>query len=88
MPATKHRRRGKARPRHQMLHLAMPPHRPITEQDRAEDALLDERLHQLFGPPATVHQFGDIDWGYEQYQEALAQLEAEGMIRRASEVAG
>jgi hypothetical protein len=40
-------------------------------------------LHQLFGPPATVHQHGDIDWSWEQYQEAIAQLEAEGMIRPA-----
>jgi hypothetical protein len=88
MPAAKHRRRGKARPRHQMSHLAMPPHRPITEQDRREDALLEKRLHQLFGPPATIHQGGDIDWDYEQYQEALAQLEAEGVIRSTSEMTG
>ena len=88
MPATKHRRRGKARPRHQMRHLAMPPRHRITEEDRREDALLEERLHQLFGPPATVHQGGDIDWDYEQYQEALAQLEAEGVIRSTSEMAG
>jgi hypothetical protein len=87
MPATKHRRRGKARPRHQMLHLAMPQRHRITEEDRREDALLEARLLQLFGPPATVHQDGDIDWAYEQYQEAVAQLEAEGMIRPASEVA-
>ena len=88
MPATKHRRRGKARPRHQMLHLAMPPRHRITEEDRREDTLLEERLHQLFGPPATVHQGGDIDWSYEQYQEAVAQLEADGVIRPASEVVG
>ena len=71
-----------------MRHLAMPPRHRITEQDRREDALLEERLHQLFGPPATVHQFGDIDWGYEQYQEALAQLEAESVIRPTNEVVG
>ena len=45
--------------------------------------MLEERLHQLYGPPSTVHQGGDIDWDYEQYQEALAQLEAEGVIRPA-----
>jgi hypothetical protein len=88
MPATKHRRRGKARPRHQMLHLAMPPRHRITEEDRREDTLLEARLHQLFGPPATVHQGGDIDWSYEQYFEAIAQLEAEGVIRSTSEMAG
>ena len=86
MPATKHRRRGKTRPRW------VPPPRslrqPITEEDRREDALLEERLHQLFGPPATIHQGGDIDLDYEQYQEALVQLEAEGVIRPASEMAG
>jgi hypothetical protein len=86
MPVSRHRRRSKTRLR--WVPSPRPPHRPITEEDRREDTLLDERLHQLFGLPATVHQFGDIDWGYEQYQEALAQLEAEGMIRRASEVAG
>jgi hypothetical protein len=64
MPASKHRRRGKARPR--WVPPPHPPHRPLTEQDRAEDALLDDRLHQLFGPPTTVHQGGDVDWSWEQ----------------------
>ena len=50
--------------------------------------MLEERLHQLSGPPATIHQGGDIDWDYEQYQQALAQLEAEGVIRSTSEMAG
>ena len=88
MPATKHRRRGRARPR--SVPPSHPPYRPITEQDRHEDVLLDERLHQLFGPPAAVHQGGDVDWDYEQYQEAVAQLEAEGVIRPvpASEMVG
>jgi hypothetical protein len=86
MPATKHRRRGKPRPR--SVPPPPPPYRPLTEQDRREDALLEERLHQLFGPPSTVHQGGDVDWDYEQYQEALAQLEAEGVIRPTSEMAG
>ena len=60
----------------------------MTEQDHREDALLDDRLHQLFGPPATVHQGGAIDWSYQQYFEAIAQLEAEGVIRPISEVVG
>jgi hypothetical protein len=84
MPASKHRRRGKMRPR--WVPPPRPPRRPITEEERREDALLIERLHQLFGPPATVHQGGDTDWSWDQYQEALAQLEAEGAIRLASEV--
>jgi len=86
MPTTKHRRRGKTRPR--WVPPPRSPRQPITEEDRREDALLEERLHQLFGPPATIHQGGDIDWDYEQYQEALVQLEAEGVIRPASEMAG
>ena len=92
MPATKHRRKGKTRPRwvppqgETRFARPRPPRRPLTDEERREDALLEERLHQLFGPPATVHQFGDIDWDYEQYQEALAQLEAEGLIRPAAEV--
>jgi hypothetical protein len=66
----------------------MPPPRQMTEQDHREDALLDDRLHQLFGPPATIHQGGDIDWSWDQYQEAVAQLEADGVIRPASEMVG
>jgi hypothetical protein len=58
----------------------------MTEQDHRDDALLDDRLHQLFGPPATIHRDGDIDWSWEQYSEAVAQLEAEGVIRPADEV--
>jgi hypothetical protein len=80
MPASKHRRRrGKTRSR--WVPLPRPPRHRISEQDRREDALLIERLHELYGPPATIHQGGDIDWNYEQYQEALAQLEAEGLVR-------
>jgi hypothetical protein len=86
MPASKHRRRGRTRPR--WVTPPRPPRQPITEEDRREDALLEERLHQLFGMPATVHQGGDVDWDYEQYQEALTQLEAEDVIRPASEVVG
>jgi hypothetical protein len=84
MPTSKHRRRGKTRSR--WAPPPYPPHYPITEEERREDALLTERLHQLFGPPATVHQGGDIDWSYEQYQKAVAQLEAEGAIRPANEL--
>jgi hypothetical protein len=62
-----------------------PPPRQMTEQDHRDDALLDDRLHQLFGPPATIHRDGGIDWSWEQYSEAVAQLEAEGVIRPASE---
>jgi hypothetical protein len=83
MPASKHRRRrGKTRPR--WVPPPRPPYRPVTEQDRAEDALLTERLRQLFGPPATIHQGGDIDWSWDQYEAALAELEAEGAIRPTS----
>jgi hypothetical protein len=64
----------------------MPPPRQMTEQDHRDDALLDDRLHQLFGPPTTSHQRGDIDWSWDQYQEAGAQLEAEGVIPPVSEV--
>src|SRR4051794_13086775 len=39
-------------------------------------------------PPATVLQGGDVDWSWEQCEEALAQLEVEGLIRPASEVVG
>ena len=81
MPASKHRRQGKTRSR--WAPPPRPPHHRITDEERHADALLTERLHQLFGPPATIHQHGDIDWSWEQYSEAVAQLEAEGMIRPA-----
>jgi hypothetical protein len=83
MPRTKHRRRGRRRSRWKPP--PRPPRHRITDEERREDALLIERLRQLYGPPATVHQHGHIDWSYEQYDEALAQLEAEGLIRPASE---
>ena len=35
-----------------------------------------------------MHQGGDVDWTWDQYDEALAQLEAEGLIRPTSEVVG
>src|SRR3954471_15886815 len=64
----------------------MPPPRQMTEQDHRDDALLDDRLHQLFGPPVTIHQGGGADWSREQYSEAVAQLEGEGVIRPTDEV--
>ena len=46
----------------------------------------NDRLNQLFGPPATIHQDGGIDWSWEQYSEAVAQLEAEGVIHPTDEI--
>ena len=80
MPASQHHRQGRTCLRW------MPPPRQMTEQDHRDDALLDDRLHQLFGPPVTIHQGGGIDWSWEQYSEAVAQLEAEGVIRPTDEV--
>jgi len=61
-------------------HPPRPPYRPITDEERHEDALVEERLHQLFGPPSILRQGNVVDWSWEQYSEALAQLEAEGLI--------
>jgi hypothetical protein len=80
MPASQHHRHGRTCRRW------MPPPRQMTEQDHRDDALLDDRLHQLFGPPVTIHQGGGIDWSWEQYSEAVAQLQAEGVIRPTDEV--
>jgi hypothetical protein len=80
MPASQHLRQGRT-----CLRGMLPP-RQMTEQDHREDALLDDRLHQLFGPPATIHQDGGIDWSWNQYSEAVAQLKAKGVIRSASEL--
>jgi hypothetical protein len=48
--------------------------------------LLDRRLHQLFGLPATIHRGGVVDWSWAQYEEAVAQLAAEGVIRPADKL--
>ena len=58
----------------------------MTNQDCREDMLLDIRLHQLFGPPATIHRGGVVDWSWAQYEEAVAQLAAEGVIRPADKL--
>jgi hypothetical protein len=81
MPAIQHYHQ-----RRTCLRWMPPPPRQMTEQDHRDDALLDDRLHQLFGPPATIHRDGGIDWSWEQYSEAVAQLEAEGVIRPTDEV--
>ena len=80
MPASQHHRKDRTCLRW------MPPPRQMTEQDHRDDARLDDRLHQLFGPPATIYQSGGIDWSWEQYSAAVAQLEAEGVIRPADGV--
>jgi hypothetical protein len=80
MPASQHYHQGRTCLRW------MPPPRRMTEQDHRDDALLDDRLHQLFGPPAIIHQGGGVDWSWEQYSEAVIQLEAEGVIRPTDEV--
>jgi hypothetical protein len=82
MPATQRQYQEKT-----CLRWILPP-RQMTEQDHREDALLDDRLHLLYGPPATIHLGGDVDWSWDQYSEAVAQLEAEGVIRSASAVVG
>ena len=80
MPASQHHHQGRT-----CLRWMSPP-RQMTEQDHRDDALLDDRLHQLFGPPATIHRGGGVDWSWKQYSKAVAQLEAEGVIRPAGEV--
>src|SRR3954470_12888695 len=80
MPASQHHRQSTTCLR------SMPPPRQMTKQDHRDDALLDDRLHQLFGPPVTIHPDGAIDWSWEQYSEAVAQLQVEVVIRPTDEV--
>ena len=81
MPTSKHRRKGKTRTRNWVMpERLLPPPTPRTEEDLRRDAVVTERLHKLFGPPCTIHQFGDIDWSYDQYDAAITQLQAEGAI--------
>ena len=60
MPASQPHRQSKTCPQ-----WVLPP-RQMTNQDCREDMLLDMRLHQLFGPPATIHRGGVVDWSGTQ----------------------
>ena len=73
MPLSKHRRKGKIRPRGNMKTLVFP--RLTFEEDPEtlrEDQLIQERLHQLHG---------DREWTDEEWDEATEQLIAEDKIR-------
>lgn len=75
MPVSKHRCRGKARL--QWVPPPRPPRHQLTEEKRREDALIEERVRQLYGKG---------DWGLDEYNKAIRQLEAEGKIRPTSEL--
>jgi hypothetical protein len=79
MPATKHRRKGKVRPRGN-IKTWIPP-RPSFEEGPEilwEDALIQERCRQLYG---------ESPWSDDEWDEATAQLVAEGKVRPYEELA-
>ena len=78
MPITKHRRRGKVRPRGNIKTLVFP--RPTFEEDPEtllEDQLIQDRLRQLHG---------DREWSNYEWTDATEQLVAEGKIRSYEEL--
>jgi hypothetical protein len=78
MPISKHRRKGKVRPRGNMKTLVFT--RPIIEEDPEtlrEDQLIQERLRQLHG---------EREWSDQEWDEATEQLVAEGKIRSYEEL--
>jgi hypothetical protein len=78
MPTTKHRRKGKIRPRGNIKTLVFP--RLTFEEDPEvleEDRLIQERLHELHG----VREWSDYEW-----EEATEQLIAEGKVRPYEEL--
>lgn len=73
MPASKHRRKGKTRPRDNLkiLRGQLEPFREDPEAFR-EDELICERLRELHG---------ERTWSDAEFDEAAKQLVAEGKIR-------
>jgi hypothetical protein len=78
MPITKHRRKGKIRPRENMKTLVFP--RLTFEEDPEtlrEDQLVQDRLRQLHG---------EREWSDQEWDEATEQLVTEGKIRSYEEL--
>jgi hypothetical protein len=78
MPTTKHRRKGKIRPRGNMKTLVFP--RLTFEEDPEtlrEDQLIQDRLR---------HLHGDREWTDDEWDKATEQLVAEGKIRSYEEL--
>jgi hypothetical protein len=78
MPTTKHRRKGKIRPRGNIKTLVFP--RLTLEEDPEvlkEDQLIQERLRELHG---------EREWTDDEWDEATEQLVAEGKIRPYEEL--
>jgi hypothetical protein len=78
MPTTKHRRKGKIRPRGNIKTLVFP--RLTFEEDPEtlhEDQLIQERLCQMHG---------QREWNDDEWEEATEQLVAEGKVRPYEEL--
>jgi hypothetical protein len=78
MPITKHRRKGKIRPRGNIKALVFT--RPTFEEDPEtlrEDQLIQDRLRQMHG---------EREWSDEEWNEATEQLVAEGKVRPYEEL--
>ena len=69
MPASKHRRKGKQRPRRPVpLKIDL---RPEDPQDLEEDRLVEARLRELQG---------EREWTADEWSEAVEQLVSEGKV--------
>ena len=78
MPLTKHRRKGKVRPRGTIKTRVVP--RFAFEEDPEtlrEDQLIQDRLRQLHG---------EREWADNEWDEATEQLVAEGKVRPYEEL--
>jgi hypothetical protein len=75
MPASKHRRKGETRPRHNLKTLLGTTDPRKDPEAVKEDALIQARLYELHGERA---------WTDAEYGEVSAQLVAEGKIRPSS----
>jgi hypothetical protein len=78
MSTTKHRRKGKIRPRGNIKTLVFP--RLTFEEDPEtlqEDRLIQDRLRELHG---------EREWSDYEWEEATEQLVAEGKVRPYEEV--
>ena len=83
MPTSKHRRKGKARPRGKIAEFQPPTPPPPSPEELAEMAKEEERDRETEKPVCArlreIHGT-DREWTDTEYDEARGQLEGEGII--------
>jgi hypothetical protein len=73
MPTSKHRRKGKLRPRRRMMISSVLSSEPEDPQTLEENRLIRARLRELHGE--------EREWTNAEWDEAVVQLVAEGKVR-------